>query len=439
VITAGPQRIVEMLSATDPDVADRDELAAIVRESRRLRAWIDALDMRCARRGQELASHGQSEPVGALFGTEGGRSSKESKQVTDRAVTCTRMPSFEASLESGEVSAGHIDALANATRHIDEAVRAELVDLQDDLVAAAGQQRVDQFERTCRDLVRHLNSVHAPNADVDELERQRRASRIRRWVDKDSGMHHTHAELDPVRDAKLQSALDAHLRRVRRSEPNSGRPFHQLEVDAFVDSFTAGVTGGSPTTADTGSSGPVEAVEEPPAEWRVPEITILTDLRTIEIGLHERSICETADGEPLPIDTVRRLACDAEVLPAVLDGRGEVRDLGRSKRTVSRGQRRRLRAMHRTCIRPECTVPFERCEIHHVLHWTAHRGPTDIDNLVPLCSHDHHLVHEGGWTITLAADRTVCWIRPDGTVHHEANSIDRAPGGVGPPAPDEPP
>ncbi len=436
MVTAGLQRIVEMLAAADPDVADRDELAAIVRESRCLRAWIDALDVRCARRGHELASQGQSEPVAALLGSEGGRSSKDSRLVADRAATCTQMGSFEASLEAGDVSAGHIDALTNATRHVDELVRAELIDLQDELLAAASSQRVDQFERTCRDLVRHLNAVHAPNADVDELERRRRASYVKRWVDKTTGMHHTHAELDPVRDAKLQSALDAHLRRIRRGQPNSGRPFQELEVDAFVGAFSAGVTKRSGAEQ---SAGRVEAVEESPVEWRVPEITILTDLRTIEVGLHGRSICETADGTALPVETVRRLACDAEVLPAVLDGRGEVRDLGHSRRTVTRGQRRRLRAMHRTCIQPDCNVPFDRCEIHHVRHWTAHRGPTDIDNLVPLCSHDHHLLHEGGWTITLAADRTVCWIRPDGTVHHSASSIDRAPGGVGPPEIDEPP
>ena len=436
--TTGPQRLVESLTAADPDVADRDQIVSILRDTGRLRAWLDALEVRCARRSRALAAEGRAEPAVTLIGADGRRSAKEARGVADREATCDQLPAFEASLESGEVSSGHVDALSNAMRGADDAVRDELVGLQDELVVAAAGQRVDEFERTCRDLVRHLNALHAPRSDIDELERQRSASRIKRWVDRTTGMHHTHAELDPVRDAKLRAALDAHLRRIRRGDPNAGRPFHELEVDAFVAAFSAGVTrrrSGEPTSESSkdrsrSAGRRVVAVDDPPAELRVPEITLLVDQATIEGRAHERSVCETADGTPLPVETVRRLACDAEVLPAVLNGRGEVTDLGRSSRTVTRPQRRRLRAMHRTCIRPGCAVPFERCEIHHVRHWTAQRGPTDIANLVPLCSRDHHLVHEGGWTLTMTPDRIATWTRPDGTVHHVATTIDRAPVGV---------
>ncbi len=40
-------------------------------------------------------------------------------------------------------------------------------------------------------------------------------------------------------------------------------------------------------------------------------------------GLHEASICETYDGHPLPPATVRRLACEAEIIPIVLEATGE--------------------------------------------------------------------------------------------------------------------
>ena len=42
---------------------------------------------------------------------------------------------------------------------------------------------------------------------------------------------------------------------------------------------------------------------------------VLTDYRTLVEGLHELSICETDDGVPLPVSTVRRLCCDAEITP----------------------------------------------------------------------------------------------------------------------------
>ncbi len=55
---------------------------------------------------------------------------------------------------------------------------------------------------------------------------------------------------------------------------------------------------------------------------------------------------------------------------------------------------------------------------------------TDLDNLLPLCSRHHHLVHEGGWTLTLRADRTTVWCRPDGTIHYDGSTVDVAPTGV---------
>ena len=151
---------------------------------------------------------------------------------------------------------------------------------------------------------------------------------------------------------------------------------------------------------------------------------MLVDLATLLEGLHEHGICETYDGIPVPISEVRRLCCDADIIPYVLDGDGQVTDLGRSTRTISRAQRRKLRAMHKTCVGHGCNVGFEQCEIHHVVFWRFD-GKSNIDNLVPVCSKHHHLAHEGGWTLSMKPDRIVTWTRPDGTIHSVHNSFDR--------------
>jgi len=107
---------------------------------------------------------------------------------------------------------------------------------------------------------------------------------------------------------------------------------------------------------------------------------------------------------------------------------------GRSQRLATPAQRAALRAMHRSCIGPTCTVPFEDCEIHHIIPWEI-GGRTDLANLAPLCNHDHHLVHEGHWTLTLTPDRTATWTRPDGTHYLTTPTINRAPTSVTPPKP----
>ena len=143
-------------------------------------------------------------------------------------------------------------------------------------------------------------------------------------------------------------------------------------------------------------------------------------------------MCETSDGQPITPDAVRRLACDAELIPTVLDSTGAVLDQGRARRVATVDQRRALRAMYRTCGHPDCTVRFADCEIHHVIEWIHQHGPTDLANLLPLCNEHHHLVHDAGWHLTLHPDRTITLRRPDGTVAYHGSSIDVAPTGLTP-------
>ena len=168
---------------------------------------------------------------------------------------------------------------------------------------------------------------------------------------------------------------------------------------------------------------------------------MLIDHATLLHGLHDRSVCETSDGQPITPDAVRRLACDAELIPTVLDSTGAVLDQGRARRVATVDQRRALRAMYRTCGHPDCSVRFADCEIHHVIEWIHQHGPTDLANLLPLCSEHHHLVHDAGWHLTLHPDRTITLRRPDGTVAFHGSSIDVAPTGLTPTpdtTPDEP-
>ncbi|HZX55866.1 MAG TPA: HNH endonuclease signature motif containing protein, partial [Ilumatobacteraceae bacterium] len=115
----------------------------------------------------------------------------------------------------------------------------------------------------------------------------------------------------------------------------------------------------------------------------------------------------------LPVETVRRWACIGSVTPVVIAADGVRLYLGRETRLGNRAQRRALRALYRTCAL--CEVPFEHTQAHHVTTYGLEQGLTDIDNLLPLYRRHHHLVHEGGWKIQLASDRTLTITTPDGT------------------------
>lgn len=109
------------------------------------------------------------------------------------------------------------------------------------------------------------------------------------------------------------------------------------------------------------------------------------------------------DGYVLTPETVRRLACDAEIIPAVLGGDRQVLELGRSRRLVSAGQRTALWLRDRGCTFPGCTIPAAWTRAHHITHWAA-GGATDLSNLALLCQRHHTEVHARHLTATVHRD-----------------------------------
>ena len=154
-------------------------------------------------------------------------------------------------------------------------------------------------------------------------------------------------------------------------------------------------------------------------------LIVLVDVDSLVDGERADSLCETDSGVPVPVSTARRMACEAGILPMVLNGAGVVLDEGRARRLATWEQRAAIAAMHLTCVFPGCEVTVDDCRIHHVRPWTRDQGETNLAELAPVCEHHHHTVHEGGWTLSMTADRVATWTRPDGVVHWTGSTIDR--------------
>jgi hypothetical protein len=104
---------------------------------------------------------------------------------------------------------------------------------------------------------------------------------------------------------------------------------------------------------------------------------------------------EIEGGPSLPLETIKRIGCDASVVGVIEDRAGQPLSIGRRTRTIPPAIRRALRSRDAAgCQFPGCT--YEKyLDAHHIEHW-AEGGKTKLSNLVTLCRWHHRLVHEGG-------------------------------------------
>ncbi|WP_082699253.1 HNH endonuclease signature motif containing protein [Arthrobacter sp. EPSL27] len=112
---------------------------------------------------------------------------------------------------------------------------------------------------------------------------------------------------------------------------------------------------------------------------------------------------------PVTAKTVRRIACDADIVPIVLGGKGRILDIGRASRVFPPHIRKAIAARDGGCAFPQCTIPASWCEAHHIDYWSR-GGSTGTGNGVLLCSHHHHLIHKEQWRVQLMGG--VPWFIP---------------------------
>jgi hypothetical protein len=139
---------------------------------------------------------------------------------------------------------------------------------------------------------------------------------------------------------------------------------------------------------------------------------------------------EVEGGGVVGAESARRLACDGRIEFAFHDFRGRTVGVDRAARAPSAWLMRQLRHRDRGCTFPGCDARWF-LHAHHIWHW-GRGGPTDLDNLVLVCTFHHKLLHEYGWQVELDSRDVVTWRRPDGTAFdpnsfEARNLTERAP------------
>ncbi|KQU70278.1 HNH endonuclease signature motif containing protein [Phycicoccus sp. Root101] len=229
--------------------------------------------------------------------------------------------------------------------------------------------------------------------------------------------------LDDEGAAVVDAAVEA-LARPHRDE-DTGELDHRTpaarRADALVDLVT-------------------RAVSAPDGLPRQARTTMLVTVPLEVLQRRARGDGLTLTGDVLTTDAVRRLACDAEVVPVVLGSRGEVLDQGTAVRLFTTAQIRHLWVRDRHCTFPGCSKPARWTDAHHLVHW-ADGGRTDIDNAALLCRAHHTVVHRErlrGAVVDTRHGPTVVWDLAPGSYDTRRTPSPGARAQQGPPDPERP-
>ncbi len=375
-----------------------NQLATLTQNIRLLETATATIKIRIAQQADKLMEDGQSPDPTETSLANGRVSAKTARQEAARAKTAEELPGLGDALQDGDISPEHIDTISRQTKNLTDEERASLKEDEEDLINKAKNLPVDTFNRH---LARRIDDIRQDHGRATER-KQRAESFFRHWTDKTTGMGRITGALDPERFEAIINAIETEMRAMAHTAKRDG----STETLHLNDHLAA--------------SALVELISHGNGSQGRPNIVVITDEETLSSGPHDHTVRETRNGHDLSTEAITRVCCDAVMQRVIIDTDGVAINVGRAQRTATPAQWSALNAMHATCAWAGCDRPISWCQAHHIQEWD-HDGPTDLDNLVPLCSTHHHRVHEGHWNIKLLPDRTLKIYQPDGM--HYTNTV----------------
>ncbi len=311
----------------------------------------------------ELQRREGTELTEAELRERGKKRRRRARLEIETARELEKLPETSKGLRDGEIPYDNARILAGANQRgtIDEK------ELLDD----ARNQSPDKFAAT----VRKHEQQRSTDDGISKLEHQRsqRFARIRTAIE--DGMTVLYGRFDPITGARIETALSKKMNELWQEEdPQNRATPTQRMADALALLLTR--PGGN-------KDGPSQDVR----------LLVIADYDAVSRQLQKARL---ENGTPIPAGELRRLACDAQILPAIFGGPSVPMDLGMARRKASPTQRAALIARDRACI--GCGAKAAWCQSHHIVHWQD-GGPTNLDNMCLLCSRCHHNVHDRNWQI----------------------------------------
>ncbi|WP_284981262.1 DUF222 domain-containing protein [Arthrobacter sp. efr-133-TYG-118] len=317
-------------------------------------------------------------------------------QVLAAALSSANVPSRSATL---------ISVALDQVRHLADTETAR--QMEHSLTHTAARSDPDFVSRMAK---RWVDAIDQDGTEPGEEElRQRQGAFIRKPR---HGLHHLEIFATAEQFETLATAMNTAAN--PRLQPNTNAPGTGTSTGADLDrrsraqKLLDGLTGACAAALATGGL---------PANGGLrPQVMVTIDYQDLlervdrepPTGSRPGTGASTFQG-PIHPSVIRKIACDADIIPVLLGSEGRVLDIGRASRIFPPHIRKAIIARDQGCAFPDCTIPAPWCEAHHISYWSG-GGTTGTDNGTILCSHHHHVIHKEHWTIT--TDSGVPWFTP---------------------------
>jgi hypothetical protein len=351
-----------------------------------------AVQLDCARVGlvQEAESRGVVDQSPSPSGTEWllehcfHLEPADGARTVDLARLCgqPRNQVMAAAVAGGSVT---VRKAMTALRQLGQVEHALEPGKREEALASLTQMAQSGYDRHVIAIGRTLISLVGAERALERDETALRALSSLRLSPLANGMLRLSGQLDPEAGAVLTAALDP-LSAPHQAGANGGRdsrPGDRRRAEALIELCRRAAAAGGAAPATT-------------------KAEVVVTIGHERLAGAVRGAGHTLDGTLLSPQSVRKLACDASIIPMVLGSAGQPLDVGRTKRLVTPALLAALWARDKACTYPGCGRPPQWTDAHHVQHWVD-GGPTALLNLALLCAHHHTWVHQHDLTATVTA------------------------------------
>jgi hypothetical protein len=288
-------------------------------------------------------------------------------------VTPARLPLVRDALEEGVLDADHLEAIAEVMKKIPDSTPGDTAEIVEKHLVDTARVTHSSVVRTHG--VALLARIDADGTPPEELAAPKNVFRSSR---DEAGWMHFSGRIEPESAEELDSLLGA---LAKPDSPTDERHPTQRLGDAFCDVVHHAIT--SDTLPSRGGE--------------KPHLNVTVDHSVLQKGVGTATL---EGGAILPAEAARRIACDAGIIPMVMNSASVPLDVGRTRRLVTPKQRAALNARDKGCAFPHCTRPARWADAHHVRH-VLDGGATDLANMVLLCRKDHRLIHHSDWQVRI--------------------------------------